>query len=310
MIYNQRVHILTSWGCTNDCVFCMDNKNARSFITLEDAKKNLKKWLSYSNEVTFTSWEPTIHPNIMELVSLAKNIWYKKIQIVSNGRKYKDIHFLVSLLGVWVTDFIISLHWYNSLLHDKIVRKSWSFDDTIRWIVNLSKLKKDYNFVFNTNTTIIKWNYEKLYNIVYLLEKFPIDSLVLNVLIPEQEWYKNRRSISVSYSKIKKEFSKIKKFHEIYNNIYINGFPFCIWEDLNDMLGFREPVLFEQDNKVFSRHSENHEINFDWKKWTISMNGKIKRKECLKCKYYNKCEWIWESYIDLYGWWEFNFIVN
>jgi MoaA/NifB/PqqE/SkfB family radical SAM enzyme len=290
----------------------MDDKNARSFITLESAKKNLEEWLLYSNEVTFTSWEPTIHPQIIDLVILAKKIWYKTIQIISNGRKYRDIDFLISLLNAWVTDFIISLHWNNSLLHNRIVRKNWAFEDTIRWMINLGKLKKDFDFVLNTTSTIIKWNYKKLYNIVQLLEKFPIDSIVLNVLIPEQEWYKNREDIFIAYSRLKEEFEKIRVFHEKYGNIYINGFPFCISDEIIDMLGFREPVLFKQDEKNFARHSDNHSVHFSIndEENVCFINWKLKRNECNNCKYFNECEWIWKSYIDVYGWDEFSPINN
>gem|GEM_PF-5848316 len=89
-------------------------------------------------------------------------------------------------------------------------------------MVNISKLKKDYNLVFNTNTTIIKQNYKEIYKIIYFLEKFPIDSIVLNVVIPQEEAYKNKNDILVKYSNMALEFKKLLLFQEKYNNIYIN----------------------------------------------------------------------------------------
>ncbi len=302
---NQRVHILTSWWCTNDCIFCMDDKKLRNFISIEKVTKNLKEWLKYSNEVTFTSWEPTIHPKIVEMIEIAKDLWYKTIQIISNGRKYKDVNFLLSLINAWVTDFIISIHWYNSSLHDTIVRKKWVFNDVLKWMVNISKLKKDYNLVFNTNTTIIKQNYKEIYKIIYFLEKFPIDSIVLNVVIPQEEAYKNKNDILVKYSNMALEFKKLLLFQEKYNNIYINWFPFCLWDELSTMIWFREPVSFEQNWQNFARHSDNHSLDLNEKIELSMINWKTKSDECTKCKYFSDCEGIWDSYINLFWWDEF-----
>nr|MDD3720130.1 radical SAM protein [Candidatus Gracilibacteria bacterium] len=302
---DQRVHILTSGGCTNDCIFCMDDKTIRNFITLDKVRENLIEGLKYSNEVTFTSGEPTIHPKIVEMIGIAKELGYKTIQIISNGRKYKDINFLLDLINAGVTDFIVSIHGYNENLHDSIVRRKGVFNDVLKGLINLSKLKEKYNLVFNTNTTIIRQNYKEVYKIVYFLEKFPIDSIVLNVVIPQEEAYKNKEDILVKYSIISKEFEKLVEFQKKYNNIYINGFPYCLGENIESMIGFREPVSFKQGDINFARHSDNHSLELN-DKFDISMiNGKSKREECKKCKYYNNCEGIWDSYIKLFGWNEF-----
>jgi MoaA/NifB/PqqE/SkfB family radical SAM enzyme len=302
---NQRVHILTSWWCTNDCVFCMDNKVARNFITFDKVKKDLLTWLDYSNEVTFTSWEPTIHPNIVDMVGFAKDLGYETIQIISNWRKYKDIKFVLDLINAGVTDFIVSIHWHNSLSHDLIVRKTGAFDDVIKWMINISMLKEKYWLTFNSNTTIIRQNYKEIYKIVLLLEKFPINSIVLNVVIPQEEALKNKDNILVKYSLMAKEFIKLKKLQNQFNNIYINWLPYCLWIDLESMIWFREPVSFEQDWINFARKSDNHSINLSKILEFSIINWKLKRVECKKCKYYNYCEWVWESYINLFWWEEF-----
>ncbi|MDD3646545.1 MAG: radical SAM protein [Candidatus Gracilibacteria bacterium] len=302
---DQRVHILTSGGCTNNCVFCMDDKTLRNFIGLEKLRSDLIKGLDYSNEVTFTSGEPTIHPKIVEMIRIAKDLGYRTIQIISNGRKYKDINFLLDLINAGVTDFIISIHGYNSRLHDSIVRKKGALDDVLKGIINISKLKKKYNLVFNTNTTIIRQNYKEVYKIVYFLEKFPIDSIVLNVVIPQEEAYKNKDDILVKYSLIAKEFSKINILQDKFKNIYINGFPYCLGNNLVSMIGFREPVFFEQDGINFARHSENHSLESSGKIDLEMINGKVKGEKCNGCKYFSDCEGIWKSYINIFGWEEF-----
>jgi len=305
---DQRVHILTSWWCTNDCVFCMDDKTLRNFISLENVRKNLLDWLKYSKEVTFTSWEPTIHPKIIDMVKIAKELWYKTIQIISNWRKYKNLDFLLNLINAWVTDFIISIHWYNSVLHDSIVRRKWVFEDVVKWLVNISKLKNRYNLILNTNTTIIKQNYKEVERIVYFLEKFPINSIVLNTVIPQEEALRNKY-VLIKYSKLVSEFKKLLKYQKEFNNIYINWLPYCLSEELKDLIWFREPVQFEQNWLKIARHSDNHSLELSWKLDLKLINWKVKQESCKKCKYSLTCEWIWQSYIDIYWWGEFNYII-
>lgn len=302
---DQRVHILTSGGCTNDCVFCMDDKKLRNFITLEKTRENLENGLKYSKQVTFTSGEPTIHPKIIDMVKIAKELWYETIQILSNGRKYKDINFVIALIEAGITDFLISIHWYNASMHDGIVRKKWVFDDVLKWMINIAKLKPKYNLVFNTCTTILRHNYPETYKIVYFLEKFPLDSVVLNVVIPQQEAMKNKEDVLVKYSLLAQEFKKLVPLQNKYRNIFINWFPYCLWEDINEMMGFREPVQFEQSWTSFARHSENHPLELLGDIKVEMLNWKQKRWECKKCKYYDSCEWLWDTYIELFWWEEF-----
>lgn len=305
----QRVHILTSWACTNNCIFCMDNKTDRKFITIKKAQEDLINWLNYSNEVTFTSWEPTIHPQIIELVNMAKKLWYKTIQIISNGRKFKEIWFVLELINAWVTDFIVSIHWYNSFLHDNIVQNNWAFKETLEWLINICKLKNQYKLVLNTNTTIFKQNYTEIYKIIHFLEKFSINSIVINVVIPQWEAIINNSKVLIKYSSIVRELEKIIPFQDRFHNIYINWLPFCSCGKLLKMIGFRESIQFEQSWEKYIRQSENHSLKLKWDLEHIIINWKNKIGRCKICKYYNTCEWLWNSYTKIYWWKEFNPII-
>jgi hypothetical protein len=103
-----------------------------------------------------------------------------------------------------------------------------------------------------------------------------------------------------------KEFSKLNSINNKFKNIYINWFPLCMWENLNNMIWFREPVEFEQDWIDFARHSDNHNFKLNKNIKLEMINWKEKCKKCKKCKFYNECEWVWSSYIWIYWWEEFN----
>lgn len=302
----QRVHILTSWWCINDCVFCMDDKTLRRFITLTAVEEQLRQGLLYSNEVCFTSGEPTIHPQIIEFIQLSKDMWYKCIQIMSNGRKYKDMKFVTDLIGAGITDFMISVHGSTALIHDAIVRRQWAFVDLLAGMINISKMKNKYPYIqLSTSTTVFRYNYLYMDKIVFFLEKFPIDTIVLNAIIPQQEALKNQQDVLIQYTEMLPILRRIIPIHRVYKNISINGFPYCLGEDMKNMLWYREPVMYSQGDEIHLQHVDSDNVSHNLDIDTVHITGKEKRDLCKKCKHYNICEWVWSSYVWIYWWDEF-----
>jgi len=242
-LQNKRVHLLTSWGCNNDCIFCMEDKKSRSFISLKDAKRQLLSGLEYSDEVTITSWEPTIHPKIIKIASLAKKIWYRRIQLISNWKKLSWREFVKTLIKAWITDFIISLHWLKSETHNKLVRTK-AFRKTMKGFLNIVSLKNEYDLVLNTNTTICKSNLWEIYDLTNYFNKCWVDSIVLNTLIPNGEAKKNLDSLMIRYSELFDLLKKMEIYFDKNNSIYFNWLPYCIWNNFSDLIWYREPVTF------------------------------------------------------------------
>jgi len=81
--------------CNLNCPICFANANKQGYayeLTIEQAREcleNVKKTNSPqgTNVVQFSGGEPTIHPQFLEIVRLAKDIGFKHIQIASNGIK-------------------------------------------------------------------------------------------------------------------------------------------------------------------------------------------------------------------------------
>ena len=130
---SKRTCLPVSWACNSDCIFCMDNWQLSKFVSLDEITQKLKSARKYSNEVTFSSFEPTLHPKLDIIVSIAKKMWFSRIEIVTNGRKLKNYNYSEKLILAWINEFDISLHSYNSEKHDLIVRSKWAF---IEWKMN------------------------------------------------------------------------------------------------------------------------------------------------------------------------------
>ena len=133
----KKVYVEITNNCNLDCSFCIKNKRAKMFISINDFKTILNKLKSYTKYLYFhIMGEPLLHPSINELIDLASNDYF--VNITSNG-------FLINRIqdNKNIRQINISLH---------------SFDD------KYNKSFNDYiNDIFNAvdklivNNTIVKY---------------------------------------------------------------------------------------------------------------------------------------------------------
>lgn len=288
----KRTCLPISWACNSKCIFCMDNWNLAKFVTIDEIIQKLKSAKEYSDEVTFSSLEPTLHPKLNEIVEIARDMWFSRIEIVTNGRKLANFEYTESLVKSWINEFDISIHSYDSEKHDFIVQAKWAFLEWLSWLINVCKLSNKYDIKKTVSITICKQNYTDVYKIVYFLERFWLDNIILNILQLKNSANDNKELTHVSYSLMIQEFLKLKKYQNKYNNIYINWLVPCLHEQLKDMIWyFNWAQINNKDEK--------------WEYLVEFNNFKEKRKECSSCKYNNICDWVWSSYIDKFWWDEF-----
>lgn len=289
---SKRVCLPISWACNSKCIFCMDDWSLSSFITIDDITSKLSSARTYSDEVTFSSLEPTLHPHLNKIVEIAKSMWFVRIEIVTNGRKLNKYEYTESLIQSWINEFDISIHSYNSFKHDIIVWSKWAFIEGVNGLVNICKLSNLYPIKKTVSVTVCKQNYKDIYKIVHFLEKFWLDNIILNILQPRNAAKINKNQTYVEYSLMVNEFLKLQTLQETYKNIYINGLVPCLSIKLKDIIWYFNGAQINNKND-------------DWDYFVEFNTFKEKRIDCNNCKYFALCDWVWESYIDKFWWDEF-----
>ncbi len=304
----QRLHITTSLGCNNRCVFCVDSqfeqKDLRKNVgATENILRNLKK--NKTRQVLFTSGEPTLNPKLLFYIRLAKKSGFEKISLITNGRKLKDKALCRALLGAGLGQIGISIHGSNKSTHDKITARPGSFDETLAALKNLSRLKGKYDFELNVHYTITRFNAGDIFKFIKLIVSIKnIQGIIFNVVRPYGRARDNFDSVMPDYSKVGQEFGealsrtgKIAGFENRNLRININDIPLCVMAEYGRYLGSCERMLIK--NYHFLR-----EKSANW------LDEKIKRKECLKCAQNEFCPGIYGYYIKKRGWSEFIPIKN
>jgi len=185
--------------CNDNCLFCYDKWSKKYWkvshydFSQSNILKSIKKWYKkgFLNHIVFTGWEATIDKNIIKYVSYAKDIWFDKIELISNWVRFFDRNFTQKILWAWLTWVNISIHWHNERLHNYLTWNKKAFQSLLRWIINIKKINK--NFHISVYIIINSLNLLFINNIILLFSKLWVSHFDLLQLIPFWNALKNKK---------------------------------------------------------------------------------------------------------------------
>ena len=306
----NRQHLTISSHCNNNCVFCMernDRKHQNTYIgntgckemTVALLKKILPR-LNNSKPIVLTSGEPTLAKELLGIILLLKNKGFKDITLQTNGRMLTHMDYCVELVKAGINSFSISIHGSNYKIHEALTRTCGSFQQTFSGIENLLKLKKLFPYLkIITTTTVNKLNIKDIQNLLKMLiiDRPLINVVVLNPISLRGNALIYSRHLAISYTDIFNTVRQNLSALSIVNNdkITITDLPMCI-------------------NDFYSGPSEDislTDIKLNQQRLKLKAGEKsLKRKECMKCAYYNICAGISKEYIKIFGWNEFSPVIK
>lgn len=276
--------------CNNKCVFCFCREHDLLSEKLDASvtkspKKIGQALLKYKNKCDFiiiSGNEPTLNPQLLLAVLLAKKIGYK-VDLRTNGRSLRDKTLCRSLFMAGVDMISITLLSFDSKTHDFLSNAKGAFADTVKGIQNVALLWDPEKIrIYNVVT---KYNYKQLKKSVAFYHKLGIKNVQFNFV------YHTDAKIVPSLTDVEKNLkAAMSNAIKFKMNASVYGFPLCF-------LG-----------KYFKLSSEltlHDEVSFgsripDYKKVRINL-GKKKTCYCSACKYDSICEGTWKAYYKIYG---------
>ncbi len=298
--YPKKADIKVGFSCNNDCLFCVQaHKKKCGDKTTKEIKENLKQASRDCQTAVFTGGEPTIRPDIFELVNYAKRLGFATIQIQSNGRMFAYGDFCAKIIKNGANEFALALHGHISELHDWLTSAKGSFEQTCSGVKNLRQL----NQRVITNTVIVKSNFRHLPAIADLLIFLGVEQYQLAFVHAIGNAKKNfdfivpRKSLIEPYVK-----EALKRGVDAGVTVMTEAIPYCF------LKGYEKCVAEEimPGIKIF-----------DWGKEIVDdfervrrQSGKAKGPECRRCRYFKKCEGPWREYPSNFGWSEFKPVLK
>lgn len=175
-----RMDLAITYRCNNDCSHCY-NARPRQFTELptqEWEKITDRAWELGIPHIIFTGGEPTLRPDLPELIAHAEKIG-QITGLNTNGRKLKDPIFVQQLVDSGLDHVQITLESHDPNIHDAMVAMPGAWKDTVAGLKNALSTR----LYVMTNTTILQNNKDTLLDTLSFLAEVGVKRVGLNALI-------------------------------------------------------------------------------------------------------------------------------
>ncbi len=240
--YKPKLNFLTRRGvvwlgqtCNLKCYFCyfrkiLDSENhpEKPFMPLNKAKEIMKilRYVYKNTSVDIQGGEPTIYPEILELVKYCHDIGLKPT-LITNAIVLDDLSLVKDYKKQGITDFLISVHALGDV-YDNIVGVKGASKRQIKAIENLKK----ENIPFRYNLVLTKELVSQFKDILYFIkntEPFVVNFIYYNPFATQED---RDRSKIPRYSDYKELLQNAIDFLENLNiEVNIRYFPICILDE-------------------------------------------------------------------------------
>jgi len=298
----KKTVIFAGYKCNNRCIFCINwNKgNIQGRTTSEIKKEMIGAKDRGSTYLEIIGGETTIRPDIIELISFARDLGFRTIMMATNGRMYSYKKVAKEIIEAGLNSIVFSIHGHTAETHDSLTQVKGSFEQLKKGIENVKEMGlKD----IGSNTTIIKQNYKKLPEIGKLIYDLGIRNSEFIFVDPSHGAAFN------FFNKLVPKISQVAPFvHQCLdigkkNNVahwHIRYVPLCYFTNYLDQVSeLQEIKTFKTEHIAPDFYDPNAEKG-------RRCIGRAKTKRCEGCSLYDKCEGIWKEYLKHYGDKEFN----
>ncbi|HEX7079730.1 MAG TPA: radical SAM protein [Gammaproteobacteria bacterium] len=334
---SQRGDVRLGYRCNARCGFCYYQDSLDNPIEKEPTTAQLRRRIellraSGATEVEFTGGEPTIRPDLVELIAHAAALGFVNVSVITNGLRLAKPSYAKVVVGAGANDFLFSIHGHTPELHDAHTGIRGSFDRIMAAVRNV----KACGARCRSSTTVTGANYAYLEDILGMLVALEMDCINLAVFSPVSEAKGTSAGMQVRYSDAGAAIRRAIERHEPrLPPLSVKYIPFCF------MTGYEKYVMnlyqqsFDPDdwnyylsNKVRRADTKPKALAFDLaallggllaKDWTaarrLGLDGfrvigftrivELLRKKrlpaCRRCRYALVCDGPWRDYVARYG---------
>ncbi len=173
-----------TYQCNNHCSFCAVGDRAPHHADTEVIRSALQRYRRDGFELLdFDGGEPTLHPDLLTLVADARRLGYRRISVVTNGRRASYSDYARRLASSGVDEVLVSLHAPSAERHDRLTHAPGSFDQTVTGLSNLLGCLPSAEDVA-VNTTVVADNVSELGELAGALVRWGLRRWNLQVVTP------------------------------------------------------------------------------------------------------------------------------
>ena len=293
--------VMTGFSCNNNCIMCSTKPKTQTYLDrpteeiINDLKEGKKK--NYLR-TEFTGGEPTIRPDILDLLKVAKELGYKEIALSTNARMLSYNSFCQKAVKNGLNRITFSLNAPDSQLGNAICRTPGAFEQTLQGIRNILKYP---SVTLSANTVLFQLNYQCLGSIGKFIHNLDISAWNILDLIPDGYAKDFYQKLSVKMTDLSSTLNSLKDIIKGFQVVSFFDFPLCLFtpklrenSQTNFITAQRRIEIEKQVGykpKRFKRFPDNFYQDIHKERITI----------CQSCKFSQSCGGIWKDYLNLYG---------
>ena len=175
-----RMDLALTYRCNNSCHHCYNPAQRKREELDTTAWKAIidELWKIGVPHIIFTGGEPTIRPDLPELIAHAEANG-QITGINTNGRRLKDPQYVQQLVDAGLDHVQITLESHDAHIHDQMVGQTGAWAETVAGI----RAALDTRLYLMTNTTLLTNNYQALQETLQFLADIGVKRVGLNALI-------------------------------------------------------------------------------------------------------------------------------
>jgi MoaA/NifB/PqqE/SkfB family radical SAM enzyme len=317
---SRRLHLCLGTQCNNNCLFCMEwdpQARRRRLEAIDTATaKHILSSADARDEIMFTAGEPTLRPDLPELVAFAREQGYRQIGMVTNGRRLAYLPFLRKLVRHGLNYVLISIHGHERKLHEGLTRTPGSFEQTSAGLANVQLLRREgVRLRFATSTVVNRRNLPVLGEHLRFVLGFEPDDVVLNAVQPMGGGDEHfERLVPRATEMAAGVAAALEALGRIPSALRLLDLPRCVTLELpRSVVGFvEEHRHFESAAEVAEGVADGPAIEASSGERLVlvtkeALDGvlRVKGPDCPSCRFFAECEGVWRRYAEAFGFDEF-----
>lgn len=313
----RRVEVHLGTLCNNRCAFCMsgvNRDNKEPWADAERVREELRHFRAKGCRAAgFLGGEPSVYPHILDSVAYAKEIGYENISLCTNGTRLSDSAFCAELVKAGLTRVTLSVHSHRPEIEDGLITLvPGNLARKIAGLRNLTELRRR-GFLHGgiaLNPVLCRPTLMDMEAYIAFFGELGLDDIRFNYIWPQGDARGDRAWVP-SFREAVPELVRIMLINEkrLRKHLTFGGVPRCalapaklsgkMREYLSDK--YLDEAGFDPDNDV-SLATRNGPLRdrFVWQEVKRDVL-KTMGPQCGGCAQRARCEGVWRSYVELYG---------
>ncbi len=283
--------------CQNRCRFCINRPAGIPDTSTEDLLVLLRQRRERgARGVEFTAMEPTLRPDILDLVAEAKRLGYRSIRMISNGYGFAKPDFCRNIFAAGLHQVTLSILGHQPEIEQALTTRSNAFEIKARALANVVEAtgsRREQWFgerALFSSTVITKQNQEFLPEILDYLTRSEVSSATFSFPEPGGWALEHFDEVMPSLTAVEAVVSRLLTPREESPLVSLLDVPLCVARG--------EEVRGRTRKMLLSSTGES-----GWREgWTQKAGRKVHPESpCASCRLAKECPGVWREYVERRG---------